>query len=69
MNPFYPGNNTQNPIITNFSKYIQQFQNFRSAFQGDPKQKVQELLASGEMSQSQYDQYSQIAAMLTGFRK
>lgn len=39
---------------------IQQFNAFRQNFQGDPRQKVEELLRSGQMTQEQFNQlYSQ----------
>lgn len=37
------------------------FNQFRNAFTGDPKQKVQELLNSGQMSQDQYNQLQGMA--------
>lgn len=37
---------------------------FRQSFQGDPKQQVQQLLNSGKMSQSQYNQLSQMATQI-----
>ena len=40
---------------------IRRFQQFRQAFQGDPKQKIQELLNSGKVSQQQYNQAVQMA--------
>ena len=46
----------QNPM-----QMIQQFNQFRNSFQGDPKQKVQELLNSGQMSQQQFNQLQQQA--------
>lgn len=47
---------------------FQQFQQFISNFRGDPKQKVQELLNNGQMTQEQFDQFSSIANQLTGKR-
>ena len=44
-----------------FQNMISQFRQFQSAFQGDPRAKVQELLSSGKMSQQQYNQLAQIA--------
>ena len=38
------------------------FQQFKTSFQGDPKQEVQRLLESGQMSQQQYNQLQQMAA-------
>lgn len=40
---------------------LQQFENFKRSFQGDPQQKVQELLNSGRMTQQQFNQLSQMA--------
>lgn len=41
---------------------ISQFEQFKSAFQGDPRAEVQKLLDSGRMSQSQFKQLSQMAS-------
>lgn len=43
---------------------LQQFQQFRSSFQGDPKQMVEQLRASGKMSDSQYQQLQAMADQL-----
>jgi len=40
----------------NFMNMLSQFEQFRQNFQGDPKQQVQNLLNSGKMSQSQFNQ-------------
>lgn len=48
----------------NMTGLIQQFQNFRKNFQGDPKAQVQQLLNSGKISQAQYDQAVQQAKAL-----
>ena len=60
-----------NPLFTLFgqnynqngnpSNLIQQFNQFRSTFQGDPKQQVQNLLNSGRMTQEQFTQLSSMA--------
>lgn len=42
--------------LGNFAQMMQQFQQFRANFQGDPKAEVQKLLQSGKMSQQQLDQ-------------
>lgn len=42
---------------------IQQFNQFRQNFQGDPRQQVQNLLNSGQMSQEQFNQLSSVAQM------
>lgn len=40
---------------------MQSFAQFAGAFKGDPKQKVQELLNSGKMTQAQYNQLQAMA--------
>lgn len=50
--------------LGNLTGLVQQFNQFRRAFQGDPRQQVQELLNSGRVSQAQYDQAVKTAAEL-----
>ena len=45
----------------NLTNLISQFNNFKQNFQGDPKQQVQNMLNSGQMSQSQFNQLAQLA--------
>lgn len=45
---------------------MQQFQQFMSNFRGNPQQRVQELLQSGQMTQEQFNQFSNIANQITG---
>ena len=40
---------------------MQRFQQFQRMFRGDPKQQVQQMLNSGKVSQSQYNQAVQMA--------
>ena len=48
----------------NIQNLVRQLNQFRNNFQGDPRQQVQELLNSGKMSQSQYNQLSQTATQI-----
>lgn len=50
-----------------FSAMMQEFNRFRSAFQGNAKAEVQKLISSGQMSQSQFNQLSQMANQIAGF--
>ncbi len=50
-----------NPFMMNPGNLFQRFQQFRQTFSGDPRQKVQELLNSGRVSQDQYNQAAQMA--------
>ena len=54
INPFFGMFNNVNQIMTEYNK-------FRSTLQGDPKQQVQDLLNSGQMTQQQFNQLSQMA--------
>ena len=56
MNPLYNDMNQGNQ-----NNLVQRFQQFRQNFKGDPQQQVQQLLNSGRVSQSQYNQAVQMA--------
>lgn len=65
-NPLFDILNNQQPQqptgpFSNLANVINQFNQFQSTFQGDPRQKVQELLNSGQMTQEQYNQLSIMA--------
>lgn len=49
-----------------FGQMMRQFQQFKANFQGDPKQEVQKLLQSGQMSQ---DQLNWLQAMAQQFQQ
>lgn len=55
-----PLGNMPNPL-GNVAQMMQSFNKFASAFKGDPKEKVQELLRSGAMSQDQLNQLQEMA--------
>lgn len=64
-NPLYSqfGNQNQmNPMM----QLINDARRLKQTFQGDPRQTVQQLVASGRMSQQQFNQYAQIANQLIG---
>ena len=44
-----------------FMQMLQQFQQFKANFQGDPKAEVETLLQSGKLSQAQLNQLQQMA--------
>lgn len=50
----------------NFQQMMSQFQQFKSTFRGDPKQEVEKLLQSGQMTQDQLNQLQQAAQMFQG---
>lgn len=43
---------------------IEQFMQFQQNFKGDPKQQIQQMLNSGQITQAQYDQAVQTARQL-----
>lgn len=45
----------------NFTQMVQQFQQFKANFQGDPKAEVEKLLQSGKLNQQQLNQLQQMA--------
>lgn len=61
MNPLFP---QQNNPFSNMQNVMNQFNQFRQNFTGDPKQTVMNLLSSGQMTQGQYNQLSQMANTL-----
>ena len=56
----------QNTPLGGMQNLIQQYKQFRQTFQGDPQQKVQEMLSSGQITQ---DQVNQARSMATEFQK
>lgn len=64
FNMFGGGGNSLPGPFGNFAQFMQQFNQFKSGFQGDPKQTVQQMLNSGQMTQEQYNQCAQIASMI-----
>ena len=49
------------PMNGNFANMMSQFNQFKSTFSGNPKQQVQQLLNSGQMSQEQFNKLSNMA--------
>ena len=55
--------------LGNMAQILQQFQQFRAAFKGDPKQQVDMLRKSGQMSDAQYQQLEAMAKQIMPFLK
>lgn len=55
---------TGNAPMNSMQQMMQRFQQFQRMFTGDPRQQVQQLLNSGRISQSQYNQAVQMAQQL-----
>ena len=56
----------QNTPLGGMQNLIQQYKQFRQTFQGDPQQKVQEMLSNGQITQ---EQVNQARSMATEFQK
>lgn len=48
---------------------VEQFRDFRGSFKGDPQARINELLASGKITQSQLNQATELANMIKGMIK
>lgn len=57
-NPIFEVLGNRNPM----TNIVQQIEEFKKNFQGDPKAEVEKLLNSGQMSQQQFNQFSQMAS-------
>jgi len=60
-NPLFNMLNKPQSLPFDRNNLMRQLNQFRQNFQGDPQQKVQELLNSGQMSQEQFSKLSQMA--------
>lgn len=45
----------------NFAQMVQQFNQFKANFKGDPKAEVEKLMQSGKLTQQQLNQLQQMA--------
>lgn len=50
----------------NFQQMVQQYNQFKSTFQGDPKAEVEKLLQSGKITQQQLDMVQGMAKQFQG---
>mgnify|MGYP004698495775 FL=1 len=55
--------------LGNMAQILQQFQQFRASFKGNPKQQVEILRKSGQMSDAQYQQLEAMAKQIMPFLK
>ena len=58
------GNNQQSG--GQFSQIIAEAKKMRQSMTGNPRQMVEDLMRSGKMSQSQFNEYAQIANQIIG---
>lgn len=69
-NPLIGGRPQVSGPMENIQQLMQQFNQFRQTFQGNPQQQIQQLLNSGKISQRDYNnayqQAQQIQQLLNG---
>ena len=63
-NPIYNSMANQN---NPFMQIMQEAQNLKNTFKGNPREEVQKLLNSGELSQTDFNKYLQIAQQVMQF--
>ena len=51
----------------NISQIINDFNNFKNNFKGDPRAEVEKMMRSGQLSQEQFNQYAQMANELSKY--
>ena len=66
INPLIGGKVQKPNPMNNFQQMMQQFNQFRQSFQGNPQEQIQQLMNSGKISQEQYNNAYQMA---TQFQK
>ena len=59
----------QNTPMGNAQNLVSQYQQFRNTFKGDPRQKIQEMLNSGQITQQQVNQAQNMASQFKNLLK
>ena len=59
----------QNAPMGNVQNLLNQYRQFRNTFQGDPQQKIQEMLNSGQITQEQVNRARSMATQFKGILK
>ena len=65
-NPLYKDFNSQSANNGGIDNFINQVNNMQKTLKGNPKEIVQGLLNSGQMSQNQFNQLAQMANKIRG---
>ena len=68
-NPFFNalGGGKMPGPLGNFQQMMQQFQQFKQTFQGDPKAEVEKMLQSGKINQQQLNMVQGLAQQFQQF--
>ena len=54
---------------TSNKSIVEQFKDFRNSFKGDPQAKINEMLSSGQITQSQLNQATEMAKLVRSMLK
>ena len=70
-NPFFNalGGGQMPGPVGQFQRMMQQFQQFKASFKGDPKAEVEKMLQSGRISQDQLNKIQSMANQFQGLFK
>ena len=55
----------QNPM----AEFMNEFNQFKTSFKGDPKAEVEKMMKSGQLSQEDFNRYAQMANQIAGMIK
>ncbi len=51
----------------NISQMVNEFNNFKNSFKGDPKAEIERMMKTGQLSQEQFNEYAQMANELSKY--
>lgn len=69
MNNLYNALSGNVPMFGNMQNFINQFNQFKNTFSGDPQQKVQQMLQSGQITQEQLNKAQSLAQQIQGMMR
>ena len=69
MNAMIPNAMPNGPVNNNLMSMIQQFNQFKNSFKGNPRDTVMQMVNSGRISQEQLNMAQQMAKQFEGFLK
>ena len=55
----------QNPM----AEFMNEFNQFKNSFKGDPKAEVEKMMKNGQLSQEEFNSYAQMANQIAGMFK
>ncbi len=51
------------------AEFINEFNQFKNSFKGDPKAEVEKMMKNGQLSQEEFNSYAQMANQIAGMFK